>query len=189
MGYSLPLVRRTSLKYTLLKLKGTLMRFEGKCRRGKRRKLQKLRRAWILHRSGFDDDTEGGEDREGWCRLLSGETPEPLIPGCTFSRRARVYENQPRTLSPAVSASRLNYTGSAYYPPLNYSPLTAKIAPCRHPSFPAPLSCVTRSSPQPHPRYIPRGYEMDDTLFFGKFILPLDDYPLRFQKKLYEIMW
>lgn len=167
------------------------MRFEGKCRSDKRRKLQKLRRAWILHRSGFDDDTEGGEDREGWCRLLSGETPEPLIPGCTFSRRARVYENQPRTLSPAVSASRLNYTGSAYYPPLNYSPLTAKIAPCRHPSFPAPLSlvCHTVIASTASTVYSARLDEMDDTLFFGKFILPLDDYPLRFQKKLCGIVW
>lgn len=62
----------------------------------------------------------------------------------------------PRTLSPAVSVSRLNYTGSAYYPPLNYSPPTAKIAPrCFAPLLPFP--CVTRSSSQPHPRWLRDG--------------------------------
>ena len=145
------------------------MRFEGKCTSVPSYRSWDAYRAWILHRSGFDDDTEGeGEGSEVGMMspIIRRNTWAPdsqLHVGRAFSRR--VYENQPRTPSPPVSVSRLNYTGSAYYPPLNYSLLTAKIAPC-HPYFSShgisrsissPFSYTVSlwSSSRPHRRYIP----------------------------------
>lgn len=79
---------------------------------------------------------KGRDRRKRWCRLLSGETPEPWFPvtrqPCVVL--AESVWKPARTLSPPVSVLWLNYTGSVYYPPLNYSLLTTKIVPC-HPCF------------------------------------------------------
>jgi len=68
-----------------------LMRFEGKLAGMERRTSYRswdVYRAWILHRSGFDDAVqrwesgreEGESGKQGWCRLLSCGTPEPRSP-------------------------------------------------------------------------------------------------------------
>lgn len=97
-------------------------------------------RAWILHRSGFDDDTEGGEEigRRDDVAYYPTEHLSPQVAGFTSLVSLRSFESvwkPARTPPRAASVSRLNnYTSSTYYPPLNYSLLTTKIAPC-HPYF------------------------------------------------------
>lgn len=110
----------------------------------------------------------------------------PWSPAARSRGERECMKTTPRTLSPAVSVSRLNYTGSAYYPPLNYSPLTAKIAPRCHPSFPPGfLVChtvIVSTASTVHSTVVTRWMI---SLFYGKFILPPDAYSLWLQKKLH----
>lgn len=79
----------------------------------------------------------------------------PLPPRPLVYRARKRARTPPRRLSPAP-ASRPNCTTSAqYYPPLNYSPPTAKIAPRPPQAPPRP-----RKSGSPH-RYI---FSADDSL-------------------------
>lgn len=125
------------------------MRFEGKLAGMERRASYRswdVYRAWILHRSGFDDAVQGrgGDERRGGgvgeARMMS-----PIIPWNTWAPRSPL-RGGPAPFPVRLRASRAresvwkrartlrhrrrpNCTTSAYYPPLNYSPLTTKIAP------------------------------------------------------------
>lgn len=101
----------------------------------------------------------GGRDDVAY---YPGETPEPLIPGCTFSRRARVYENHAtHSIAGGVSiAAKLH----------GFRVLsTLKLFPANRKNSPSSLSRVSHGH---RLNRIHGGYEMDDTLFYGKFILP-----------------
>lgn len=123
-----------------------LMRFEGKLA-GMVAYITSNRswdvyRAWILHRSRFDDAMRRreGSGKQGWCRLLSGGTPEPPFsvtrwyPRALYScvAREKVYENEHAlsVTTTSTSATQPNCTTYAYYPsPKLFPVLTAKIAP------------------------------------------------------------
>lgn len=119
----------------------------------------------------------GGRDDVAY---YPGETPEPLIPGCTFSRRARVYENHAtHSIAGGVSiAAKLH--GFRVLSTLKLFPANRKNSPsllCTPPPFPVchtvivstAFTVVTR-------RTIPCFME---NLFYRS-----DAYPLWLQKKL-----
>lgn len=115
-----------------------LMRFEGKLAGMERSKLQKLGRVSSVNITSIRvwrcGTSTGGEDRGSkddvaYYSVEHLSLRSPLHVGLVPSRE-KVYENE-HALSPC-RRRRPNCTTSAYYPPLNYSPLTAKIAP-RHP--------------------------------------------------------
>lgn len=119
----------------------------------------------------------GGRDDVAY---YPGETPEPLIPGCTFSRRARVYENHAtHSIAGGVSiAAKLH--GFRVLSTLKLFPANRKNSPsslCTPPPFPVchtvivstAFTVVTR-------RTIPCFME---NLFYRP-----DAYPLWLQKKL-----
>lgn len=107
-----------------------------------RSKLQKLGRVSSVNITSIrvwrcGTSTGGRSGKQGWCRLLSRGTPEPPFSVTCRSRRpptrkcmkTSTHSPSSTPTSTSASASRPNCTTSAYYPPLNYSPLTAKITP------------------------------------------------------------
>lgn len=94
-------------------------------------------RAWILHRSGFDDVVQvpgGDRGSKDDVAYYPVEHLSPVLRYTLISTPPARKCMKTSTHSPS-SASRPNCTTSAYYPSLNYSPLTAKIAPCLLPPF------------------------------------------------------
>lgn len=107
----------------------------------------------------------GGRDDVAY---YPGETPEPLIPGCTFSRRARVYENHAtHSIAGGVSiAAKLH--GFRVLSTLKLFPANRKNSPsllCTPPPFPVCHTVIVSTASTVVTM-------MDDTLFYGKFILP-----------------
>lgn len=98
-------------------------------------------RAWILHRSGFDDVVQvpggggGRSGKQGWCRLLSRGTPEPPF---SVTRRPRPLPwesvwKRARTLSVSSTSAKLHDLGVLSAPKL--FPANRKNSPTS-PAFP-----------------------------------------------------
>jgi len=135
------------------------MRFEGKLAGMERRASYRswdVYRAWILHRSGFDDAVQGWKsERERKNRgskddvayypveHLSPVLRYVLVPPSPFSSASRARESVWKRARTLRHRRRPNCTTSAYYPSLNYSPLTTKIAP----RLPQTLSSSTPQDP------------------------------------------
>lgn len=160
------------------------MRFQGKCTSAKRPKLQKLGRVssvnitsirlWRWYRRRRGEIVGRGDVAYYPVKHLSPWFPVTRQPCVVL---AESVWKPARTLSPPVSVLWLNYTGSAYYPPLNYSLLTTKIVPC-HPCFSShgfpvfsrlSYNVSLRSSSQPHRRYILCGCLMVTFVFPNLF--------------------
>lgn len=119
----------------------------------------------------------GGRDDVAY---YPGETPEPLIPGCTFSRRARVYENHAtHSIAGGVSiAAKLH--GFRVLSTLKLFPANRKNSPsslCTPPPFPECHTVIVSTASTVVTRWtIPCFME---NLFYRP-----DAYPLWLQKKL-----
>lgn len=119
----------------------------------------------------------GGRDDVAY---YPGETPEPLIPGCTFSRRARVYENHAtHSIAGGVSiAAKLH--GFRVLSTLKLFPANRKNSPsslCTPPPFPECHTVIVSTASTVVTRWtIPCFME---NLFYRS-----DAYPLWLQKKL-----